>query len=186
VIEMLPRCRKCHEREYGGWLSSGHSASYSDIFLNDNHNEMEQPHDDCLRCHGMFFAGRSATSSLRSAQRPLEAPRGRTEGPSGHPLPGLPPDPPDGDSGRRARPLQSESNFLQAGVRSDPPRPVRPPERVYFDVTVLPLPKIRFAGRNIALATDARQRLCYQCHAPDATHETWTSDDRTPRGVHEG
>ena len=29
-------------------------------------------------------------------------------------------------------------------------------------------------------------RNCIQCHAPGASHQAGTSDDRTPRGVHEG
>jgi hypothetical protein len=36
------------------------------------------------------------------------------------------------------------------------------------------------------MSYDTRDRLCYQCHAPDAGHQLASSDDRTPGGVHEG
>ena len=37
------------------------------------------------------------------------------------------------------------------------------------------------AGR-LQVSTDPRQRVCVQCHAPDAFGQAGTSDDRTPRG----
>jgi hypothetical protein len=36
------------------------------------------------------------------------------------------------------------------------------------------------------MSRDQRQALCYQCHAPLATREVYTGDDRTPIGVHQG
>ncbi len=57
VLETMLRCKNCHENEYSNWLASGHSASYSDIFLDEKHNSTEQLNFDCLRCHGMFYAG---------------------------------------------------------------------------------------------------------------------------------
>ncbi|MFW5659736.1 MAG: NapC/NirT family cytochrome c, partial [Bacteroidota bacterium] len=58
TVDMIGECRRCHESEYAGWLESGHSANYEDIFLNVAHNRMEQLIPDCFRCHGMYFEGR--------------------------------------------------------------------------------------------------------------------------------
>jgi hypothetical protein len=40
--------------------------------------------------------------------------------------------------------------------------------------------------RPVKMAKDQRQALCYQCHAPLATRQVRSGDDRTPIGVHEG
>ena len=57
VLQMLARCQQCHREEYADWRSGGHSATYTDIFLSSDHNHRELLMDDCLRCHGMHFAG---------------------------------------------------------------------------------------------------------------------------------
>jgi hypothetical protein len=59
-------------------------------------------------------------------------------------------------------------------------------ERMHFEAEELPMPPLFRHNAAVRLATDARQRVCVQCHAPDALHEAGSSDDRTPRGVHEG
>jgi hypothetical protein len=59
-------------------------------------------------------------------------------------------------------------------------------EESYFPVNQLPLPALWEDGRAVNVSRDARQRLCTQCHAPDADHALGSSDDRTPAGVHEG
>jgi RNase P subunit RPR2 len=41
-------------------------------------------------------------------------------------------------------------------------------------------------ARAVRMSPDSRQALCYQCHAPLATAEVRSGDDRTPVGVHEG
>jgi hypothetical protein len=38
----------------------------------------------------------------------------------------------------------------------------------------------------VKISRDPRQALCYQCHAPIATRQVRSGDDRTPLGVHEG
>ena len=57
ILETMERCKSCHENEYANWLASGHSATYSDIFLDEKHNTTEQLNYDCVRCHGMFYEG---------------------------------------------------------------------------------------------------------------------------------
>jgi len=187
VVQMLARCKRCHEREYAGWLASGHSASYSDIFLNDGHNRTELVMDDCLRCHGMFFEG-----SVKEIVAPLNV-----TGPWKMVRPDL--------ANHPAIPcLACHRIHIKGSLAAEPdhaqPRMIlyrqnfevqRPSfydrrEKASFDTALLPQPSIRDGERAIAVSTDGRQRLCYQCHAPAATHQAGTSDDRTPRGVHEG
>ncbi len=38
----------------------------------------------------------------------------------------------------------------------------------------------------VKVSPDPRQRLCEQCHAPNAFRQLGSADDRTPSGVHEG
>jgi hypothetical protein len=42
------------------------------------------------------------------------------------------------------------------------------------------------AGEKVGVSSDPRARLCRQCHAADAFGRAGSSDDRTPRGAHEG
>jgi RNase P subunit RPR2 len=56
----------------------------------------------------------------------------------------------------------------------------------YVAVSRLPLPAMRDGERAIRISPDIRQALCYQCHAPLATAEVDSGDDRTAIGVHEG
>src|SRR5271157_3564811 len=41
VLQMVARCQKCHQQEFADWRSSGHSATYTDIFLDTKHNGQE-------------------------------------------------------------------------------------------------------------------------------------------------
>jgi len=187
VIEMLARCRRCHEREYAGWLSSGHSASYSDIFLNDGHNQTELVMDDCLRCHGMFFQGtvRDIVTPLNIkgpwklvkpelANRPvipcLACHRIHNKG-----NPALEPD--------HSRP---KTILYRQAFQIQEPNFYDRREKTWFATSLLPQPSVQEGERRISISPDGRQRLCYQCHAPSAPHQAGTGDDRTPRGVHEG
>ncbi len=45
---------------------------------------------------------------------------------------------------------------------------------------------MRDGDRPVTISPDIRQALCYQCHAPLASMEIGTGDDRTAVGVHEG
>jgi hypothetical protein len=59
-------------------------------------------------------------------------------------------------------------------------------EKYHFEAAALPVVDIRDGERKVEVSTDVRQRVCTQCHAPNAFHAAGTGDDRTPRGVHEG
>jgi len=187
VITVVARCKGCHEAEYADWTAGGHSVTYSDIYLNETHNSVEQPHNDCMRCHGMFFEG-----SIKDIVTPLNI-----KGPwtlvdadlEDRPVipclachhihrPGLPATPPD-----YANPK------LIASLR--PTRLVNVEyyswaEKTHFAASALPELALWEKEKQIVVSDDVRQRVCVQCHAPDAFHRAGTSDDRTPRGVHEG
>jgi hypothetical protein len=59
-------------------------------------------------------------------------------------------------------------------------------EQDYVALSRLPLPQIFEGTRFVKISPDQRQALCYQCHAPSATAQAGSGDDRTPIGVHEG
>jgi hypothetical protein len=56
----------------------------------------------------------------------------------------------------------------------------------YFPVAKLVSQTVNFMDNPVKVSTDANQSLCLQCHSPNAFNMGGTSDDRTPRGVHEG
>ena len=187
VIAAMHRCRECHAREYADWLSGGHSPTYADIFLDEKHNGKEQLSESCLRCHGMFFEG--AISDLVS---PLDI-RGPwrlvdAEIASAPTIPcmachhihaeGLPAVRPD-----YANPAtiaaNRESRTAKVGFYDRY-------ERIHFEASELPAPRLSHDDATVQVATDVRQRVCIQCHAPNAFRQAGSSDDRTPRGVHEG
>jgi hypothetical protein len=187
VIEAMERCRACHAREYADWLSSGHSAGYADVFLDDAHNEAEQLSESCLRCHGMFFEGGIAEVvtplDVRGPWRLVEAARAsvpaipcltchhvHVEGP-----PAVRPDYADPATIAARRPARAARVGFYDRY-----------ERMHFDASELPAPGLSLNGASVPVAPDARQRVCAQCHAPNGFHEAGSSDDRTPRGVHEG
>ena len=59
-------------------------------------------------------------------------------------------------------------------------------EHIHFTVSELPMLEVFDEGAAVQVATDLRQRICVQCHAPNGFHQAGSADDRTPRGVHEG
>jgi hypothetical protein len=187
VVQMLVRCKRCHEREYAGWLASGHSASYADIFLNEGHNRTELVMDDCLRCHGMYFEG-----TIKEVVAPLNV-----TGPwkivrtdlADHPaIPCLACHKIHLKGSLAGEPDHAQPKMILYRQTFEIQRPsfYDRREKASFDTSLLPQPAVWDGARAIAMSTDARQRLCYQCHAPAADHQAGTGDDRTPRGVHEG
>ncbi len=187
VVEMVQRCKSCHEREYAGWLSSGHSMRYADVFLNAKHNREEQLNDDCLRCHAMFFEG-----GIQDMVAP-ESTRGpwALADPEGGDKPAIPcltcheihfKDSP------AIRPDYSDPKLIASKREPQAPKPsfYDRREKKHIGIMFLPQPPIRDVQRIIKTSPDARQRICYQCHAPDYARQVGSADDRTPKGVHEG
>ncbi len=187
VAEMIIRCKRCHEREYAGWLASGHSLTYADVLLNEKHNREEQLNDDCLRCHCMFYEGRiEDIVTPISIQGPWKlTKRELSRRPA---IPCL-----------ACHEIHLKGNPATRPDYADPKtiasrRDLRPPklsfydrrEKAYFAAALLPEPGVAEGDRLIGMAPDNRQRVCVQCHAPNGRHESATADDRTPKGVHEG
>jgi len=187
VIEAMQRCRECHAREYANWLSGGHSPTYADIFLDEKHNKEEQLSESCFRCHGMFFEGTISDVvtpvDIRGPWRLVDAELAsvptipclachhiHAEG-----LPAVRPDYSDPATiAAKREPRAAKVGFYDRY------------ERMHFEAAELPTPQLSHNDVSVQVATDVRQRICIQCHAPNAFHQAGSSDDRTPRGVHEG
>ena len=185
-MEVMNRCIGCHQSEYAKWNAGGHAMNYSEIFLDSIHNRAEMPQGDCLRCHGMFY-DKGTTADIvepmnnkgpwkmkdeRIAERPaipcFACHQIHQEG-----YPGMRQNlssPSDLHYGRM------QKSFTALYYRRD---------SMYFPVSLLPLPSIHYHAAEVKLSNDLNQRLCTQCHAPNALNMGGTGDDRTPRGVHE-
>jgi hypothetical protein len=186
VVRMGERCRTCHQQEYADWSSGAHSATYAEIFLDQDHNRQRRLMDDCLRCHAMHFEG-----GIRDLVTPIDA-----QGPWKLRHPELAKQP--------AIPCLACHQMHRQGLLLARPtvKPVNPgaaqetfrPSLALFDrrdldsvpVGRLPLPAMREGDRPVKISPDQRQALCYQCHAPLASMEVGSGDDRTPVGVHQG
>ena len=187
VVEMMDNCKRCHGMEYAKWTSGGHSANYAAIFLNEKHNAREQPNADCLRCHGMYFEGTIqdlvtpvSTKGPWTIKTPGEATRPAIPCLSCHQIhrrgtPAVAPDYADPKKIFYATPTDS-TNVLYYNRY----------EKTSIEVSALPVVTVYDGGKAVKGSTDPRERVCLQCHAPNAFHAAGTDDDRTPRGVHEG
>jgi hypothetical protein len=187
LLETMQRCKNCHENVYSSWLASGHSASYSNIFLDEKHNTTEQLNFDCLRCHGMFYAGttydlvepisikgpwkmKDITRTDMSAIPCLVCHKIHSLG-----LPSVRPDYANPNLIFYGRSIQNNSIAFYARN-----------EETHFDLANLPTPVILSGTDTVQTPNDPVYRLCVQCHAPSVRHQAGSSDDHTPTGVHEG
>ncbi len=187
LLEVMNNCKRCHTSEFADWSSGGHSIEYQHVFLNSKHNSTEQINFDCLRCHGMFFEG-----TVNDVVEPLNI-----TGPwklkdlkratmpaipcmTCHQIhqDGLPHSRPD-YAGTKSIFYQKQDNGFVVGFYDRH-------EKVYFPITQLPRLNLWEGERLVKVSDDPIMRNCIQCHAPNARHQAGTSDDRTPRGVHEG
>jgi hypothetical protein len=184
---MMNHCSRCHTSENARWLAGGHSARYKDIFLDEKHNTTEQLNFDCLRCHAMF-----ADVAIDELVEPLDV-KGpwRLKDNSVAQLPtipcmachqthseGSPRKSPDYSNPRSAfyqrKPAESKAGFYNR------------PDITHYLAEYLPKLVLWEGERPVKVSDDPLMRNCIQCHAPNARHQAGTSDDRTPRGVHEG
>jgi len=186
VIAMTGRCAACHRQEYSAWRSGPHGSSYERILLDKKHNTANMLMDDCLRCHAMFFKGGIAdlvTPISREGPWRLQRPE-LANSPA---MPCLA----CHETHRQGEPMQ------KAGPDARVPGPsqeISRPSLAFFDrrtqmyvpLTRLPMPAMQDNGRLVRMSKDQRQALCYQCHAPVATMQVGSGDDRTGLGVHEG
>ena len=187
LLAVMQNCSRCHTSEYADWKSGGHSALYHDIFLDKKHNETEQINADCLRCHGMF-----SDVPVQDLVEPLDI-----KGPwslkkpesSDKPVipcmachqthkPGMPKVNPDYSSPRSIFYLRQDSSEIVSLYYR--------PDRTSISAGNLPKLQLWEGERAVLVSDDILMRNCIQCHAPNSQHQAGTSDDRTPRGVHEG
>ena len=181
-----PKRRRLSDRGLRSWESGPHSAGFARIFLDKKHNTANMLMDDCLRCHGMYYEGGIGD---------LVQPVSRT-GPWRLAQPGLAnmPSMPCATCHqvhRQGEPMQKSG---VEGSRPGPTQEVARPSLALFDrrtqlyipVAELPMPAMKESERAVKMSKDQRQALCYQCHAPIATMQVGSGDDRTGLGVHEG
>jgi hypothetical protein len=190
IIRMTRACQSCHEREFAHWSQGGHGTNYARIFMDPAHNGIEQMADDCLRCHGMFFEG-----NMSELAAPLDV-KGpwRFKNPAMAGRPAIPclachQMPAPGEPFSRSRSEREEESKRETNApafRRDAIAFYVRQEKAHIAIDDLMTPKIVHGGRSVKVSDDPRQRLCTQCHAPDAFGNAGSSDDRTPRGVHEG
>jgi hypothetical protein len=187
LLETMERCINCHQDEYTNWLAGGHSMTYSAMLLDETHNSTEQLNFDCLRCHGMFYAGTvedlvepiSRTGPWKMkiekmADKPvipcLTCHEIHTHGETA-----TRPDYSSPNNIFYSRTL--ENNSIGFYIRN---------EKMHMNLANLPTPVILAGTDTVQTTSDPAYRLCVQCHAPDVWHQSGTSDDQTPTGVHEG
>jgi hypothetical protein len=178
VKEIVERCKSCHQQEFAEWSNGPHGAAYSKIFLDEKHNTKRMLMDDCLRCHGMFFDGGVSDLVAPVANKgPWKMVR-------------------KGMDAERTIPCLACHSIHTDGephTKTDLKRGMRP-SLAFWDrrsgehirAAELPVPAVREGERLVKMSPDKRQALCYQCHAPWATGQAWSGDDRTPLAVHEG
>jgi hypothetical protein len=178
VLPILERCKSCHRQEFAAWQTGPHGVNYAKIFLDPEHNRKELLMDDCLRCHGAWFDG-----GIQDLVTPI-----RTRGPWKLLSP------------QRAQmpaiPCLSCHQMHRTGqpLAKDALQEVHRPSLALFDrrtstyisAALLPLPVMLEGSRRVKMSPDPRQGLCYQCHAPLASSQVNSGDDRTATGVHEG
>jgi hypothetical protein len=183
VFLIAEKCRKCHQQEFAQWSAGAHSATYARIFTTAEHNRKRLLMDDCFRCHGMHFEG-----PIGAVVQPVD-----TKGPwtlARERLASRPAIPCLACHAmhREGEPLTRPAERVAAKEET-----MRPSlglfdrrSRLNIRAAVLPLPVMYDGERRVKISPDARQALCYQCHAALSTAQAGSADDRTPIGVHEG
>jgi hypothetical protein len=186
LLDVMQRCKSCHQTEYSKWNSGGHAINYSEVFLNSVHNKNETINEDCLRCHGMFYkgtvsdivepldtAGPWRLKNTYVADRPaipcFACHRVHQKG-----IPGTRQNLETPEALHYSRVNQTLTSFY---YRRD---------SLYFPVASLSTQEIKYRSMQVKISPDLNQTLCIQCHSPNAFKMAGSDDDRTPRGVHEG
>ncbi len=181
VKAMVERCRECHRQEYAQWYAGPHSATYVRFFVDAEHNRKRLLMDDCLRCHGAHYSG-----AMRDLVTPLDT-KGpwRLVTPAMAEVPAIP--------CMACHQVHREGRPMYKPPSAAAQEMVRPSlalydrrESIYYPVASLPLPAMLDGTRAVKMSPDARQGLCFQCHAALASRQIGSGDDRTPKGVHEG
>jgi len=186
-LEVMQRCKGCHQTEFARWNSGGHAMNYSEVFLNSVHNKAEPIYEDCLRCHGMFYdkgtvmdivepldtAGPWKLKNVSLADRPaIPCFACHQVHQSGYP-------------GIRQN-LESPASLHYSRMKQTLTSFYYRRDSTYFPVLSLACPEINYLSVPVKTSPDPNQSLCIQCHSPNAFNMDGTDDDRTPMGVHEG
>jgi hypothetical protein len=187
VDRIAANCQRCHMDKASQWKAGGHSVGYSHIFLSEDHNRKTLLMDDCLRCHGMFADGNVTNIVTPIDNRgpwrlvnPAFSRRPAISCLACHSMHTL------GTPARGPDYLAPKSISYSRTARTTSLAFYDRRERGHFPITELPLPAMYAQGRAVKMSPDARQAICYQCHAPEVAHGVGTGDDRTAVGVHEG
>ena len=186
TVAVMERCKSCHRQEFAAWQAGPHGVTFAKIFLDQEENHRRLLMDDCLRCHGMQYEG-----SIRDLVTPVD-----TKGPwhlkdaRWTNLPAIPcltchqihrhGDPLAKQPERMARSSAHEAIYLPSLALFDRR------EMGHVAEANLALPQVLDGTRPVCMSPDPRQGLCYQCHAPLATRQAESGDDRTGMGIHEG
>jgi hypothetical protein len=183
VNAMQEKCRACHQQEFAQWRAGPHSTTYSRILLDRDNNRKRLLTDDCLRCHGMHFDG-----PIRDAVQPLD-----TRGPwrlTDAKLADRPAIPCLACHAMHREGIPLAKAPERIGAKQEVARPSLAlfdrRSREHMGIAVLPIPVMMDGARRASVSPDIRDSLCYQCHAPLASAQIGSGDDRTPMGVHEG
>jgi hypothetical protein len=186
TFAVMERCKSCHRQEFADWQAGPHGATFAKFFLDQKQNRQRLLMDDCLRCHGMQYEG-----GIRDLVTPID-----TQGPwkmtdarwtNLAAIPCLA----CHQMHRHGEPLHQQPERM---ARSSAREPIYRPSLALFDRREmehvananLALPQILDGARPVRMSPDQRQGLCYQCHAPLATRQAGSGDDRTGNGIHEG
>jgi len=178
ITAMIGRCQACHRQEFADWQSGPHGATLAKFLLDKKQNHERLLMDDCLRCHGMQYEG-----GIRDLVTPIDrqGPWKMTDERWTN-VPAIP--------CLACHQIHRRGDLARPGVRP----PIVRPSLALFDrremghvaAANLALPQILDHGQPIRMSPDARQALCYQCHAPLSTRERGSGDDRTGAGIHGG
>jgi len=187
LLAVHDKCSKCHSDEFAKWQSSGHSINYQHVFLNAKHNKTEQLNFDCLRCHGMFHSG-TVEEIVEPIDKvgPWKMKDERLTTLSAIPCMACHQIHKNGTVAETPDYSSPKSIFYLARRTSEGISFYDRQEKTYIADVDLPELKLMHQGKAVVVSDDPLMRNCIQCHAPNAHHLAGTSDDRTPRGVHEG
>jgi len=173
VRDVVERCRSCHQNQYSEWQTGPHGSRFAKIFTDAKHNGKKLLTDDCFRCHGMFYDG-----GIGDAVEPVSR-----QGPWKLK-----------QSALASEPVMPCLACHSVHADGTPGKKAHQPSLAFWDrrsgehilARDLSIPAVLQGTRTVRMSPDQRQAVCYQCHAPLATRQAWSGDDRTPLGVHEG
>jgi hypothetical protein len=186
-LRVLQRCIGCHQTEFAKWNSGGHAMNYSEVFLNSVHNKAETIYDDCLRCHGMFYDKGTVVDIVEPLDSigPWKLKDANLADRPSIPCFACHQVHQSGNPGKRQN-LETPASLHYSRVKKTLTSFYYRRDNMYFPVLSLTYPEITYRSVPVKISQDPNQSLCIQCHSSNAFNMAGTSDDRTPRGVHEG